>query len=144
MGSAGFNQPVDNTGNRILIVEDNAINQRVVTSILQKNNLQSDLVCNGAEALAAITEKQYDLILMDCQMPVLDGYEATRQIRIFEKQTGNRRTPVIALTAHAIKGDREKCLAAGMDDYLSKPFTPADLVSIVDKWLRKSPSYPDQ
>jgi CheY-like chemotaxis protein len=90
---------------------------------------------NGREALEAIDGASYDLIMMDCQMPKMDGYATTRAIREKEKAGEGRRIPVVALTAHAMEGDRERCLAAGMDDYLSKPYKPEVLEAILARWL---------
>jgi CheY-like chemotaxis protein/HPt (histidine-containing phosphotransfer) domain-containing protein len=97
-----------------------------------------DLVTNGAEALAAIQSAAYDLILMDCEMPEMDGYEATRRIRTQETSKGKSRMPIVALTAHAISGDQAKCMEAGMDDYLRKPIEPQELVEALRKWLPAS------
>jgi two-component system sensor histidine kinase/response regulator len=118
---------------RILLVEDNEINQTVAFARLGKYGFQPNLAQNGKEAVAAAKETTFDLILMDCQMPEMDGYQATQAIR--QQEGTGRRTPIIALTAHAIPGDREKCLAAGMDDYLSKPFKPEELQATLEKWL---------
>jgi len=116
---------------RILMAEDNAINQRVGKLILQRAGFSIDLVADGSEALEAHRSNPYDLILMDCQMPVMDGFEACRHIRELEQ----RQPAIIAVTANALVGERDKCLGAGMDDYLSKPFQAEQLVAIVKKWV---------
>jgi signal transduction histidine kinase/DNA-binding response OmpR family regulator len=123
---------------RILLVEDNPVNQAVSKAMLDYFGCHTDVAGNGREALALFAAARYDLILMDCQMPEMDGYEATREIRGRETARGGcgvSRTPVVALTAHAMDGDREQCLAVGMDDYLSKPFKPDELFSILARWL---------
>jgi len=113
---------------RILLAEDHLINRKLCLLMLEELGTQADVAENGAEVTAAIAEKQYDLILMDCNMPVMDGYEATKYIRQQERgQRHSRHMPIIALTANALIGERERCLAAGMDDYLAKPFTVAEL-----------------
>jgi CheY-like chemotaxis protein len=119
---------------RILMAEDNAINQRVGKLILQKAGYRIDLVSDGSEALDAHRNTPYDLILMDCQMPTMDGFEATRQIRSISA----RQPVIIAVTANALVGERERCLAAGMDDYLSKPFQAEQLIAIVERWSREA------
>ena len=116
---------------RILMAEDNSINQRVGKLILQKAGYVIDLVGDGSEAVEAHRNQPYDMILMDCQMPSMDGFEATRRIR----NNGRRQPVIIAVTANALVGERERCLAAGMDDYLSKPFQAEQLVAIVGKWV---------
>ena len=118
---------------RILVVEDNRINQKVVLKLLNHLGYAADIAQNGRQALAAHSAEPYDLIVMDCQMPEMDGYETTAAIRILEGS--GRRTPIIALTAHALAADRKKCLQAGMDDYLPKPIQLADLGVMVEKWL---------
>ena len=117
----------------ILVVEDNRVNQLLARKQLEVLGFRADVADNGIVALEAIERKNYDLILMDCQMPELDGYEVTRRIR--RRQRGNWQVPIVALTAHAMKGDREKCLAAGMNDYISKPFRERDLAAVLDRWL---------
>jgi signal transduction histidine kinase/CheY-like chemotaxis protein len=117
---------------RVLIAEDNAINRRLLLMQIKKLGRPADAAANGQAALDAIGRNDYGLVLMDCQMPGVDGYEATRLLR--EAESGRRRVPVIALTAHAGETDRARCLAAGMDDYLSKPATLEDLASLLDRW----------
>ena len=118
---------------RILIAEDNLVNQRVAVRLVQKLGLTADVGANGIEILAALQREKYELILMDCQMPEMDGFETTAEIR---KMSGPlRQIPIIAMTANAMQGDRERCLASGMDDYLSKPVKPENLAAILDRWL---------
>ena len=116
---------------RILMAEDNPINQRVGKLILQKEGFEVDLVADGNEALEAHRNNPYDLILMDCQMPTMDGLEASRQIRSLDQP----QPIIVAVTANALVGERERCLNAGMDDYLSKPFQAEQLVTLVKKWI---------
>ncbi|MBN2427585.1 MAG: response regulator [Deltaproteobacteria bacterium] len=121
---------------RILLVEDNPVNQEVTLGILNIFGCKADLAENGLLALEAWEKNNYDLILMDCQMPEMDGYQATEAIRREERKRGAAtQIPVVALTAHALKGDREKCLAAGMDDFLPKPFKQQQLLDILEKWV---------
>ncbi|HEY9852163.1 MAG TPA: response regulator [Leptolyngbyaceae cyanobacterium] len=119
---------------KILVVEDSQINQKVILNQLQLLGYQADCVNNGQEALEKIGERDYNIILMDCQMPVLDGYETTEKLRQKEGEAGQRSTVVIGLTAYAMPSDRQKCLDAGMDDYLSKPATMKDLAVMLEKW----------
>jgi PAS domain S-box-containing protein len=118
---------------RLLIAEDNAINQKVVVRMLEKRGYGVDAVGNGQEALDALQLRRYDLVLMDCQMPELDGLEATRRLRAAEG--ADEHTPVVAITANAMKGDRERCLASGMDDYVAKPLKAAQLDRVLETWL---------
>ena len=113
------------------MAEDNAINQRVAKLILQRAGFRVDVANDGSEALEAHRADPYDLILMDCQMPVMDGFEACRHIREIPQQ----QPIIIAVTANALVGERERCLRAGMDDYLSKPFQAEQLVGMVQKWV---------
>ncbi len=115
---------------RILMAEDNAINQRVAKLILQRAGYVIDVAKNGKEAVDSHLSHPYDVILMDCQMPVMDGFEASRSIR----EASQPQPVIIAVTANALVGEREKCLEAGMDDYLSKPFRADQLVAIIQKW----------
>jgi PAS domain S-box-containing protein len=133
----------DYSSKKILVVEDNKVNQKVILSLLAKFNLKPDLAENGQVALDQLKREAYDLILMDCQMPVMDGYEATRTLRAREMAEGRpSRLPVVALTAHAVSGEREKCLAAGMDDYLSKPIARNELTAALSRWLANNVSLP--
>ena len=120
---------------RILIVEDNATNQKVALAILRKLGHQVDVASSGAEALEALRKADYDIVLMDCEMPQMDGYETTRCIRLRSNNVRNPDIPIIAVTAHAMRGDRDKCIAAGMNDYLSKPIEPAELGAVLPKLL---------
>ncbi len=122
---------------RILLAEDNAVNQKIALKMLEKMGLRGDPVGNGIEALIALDNVPYDLVLMDCQMPDMDGYEATRAIRA-HKNPLVRGIPVIAMTANAMVGDRQKCLDAGMNDYVSKPISAYDLQEILETWLQAS------
>ena len=120
---------------RVLLAEDNITNQQVALSILKHLGLRADAVADGAEAVKAMATVPYDLVLMDVQMPVMDGLEATRLVRGGETAVRNPWVPIIAMTANAIQGDRGKCLEAGMSDYVSKPVSPQTLAAVLGKWL---------
>jgi PAS domain S-box-containing protein len=122
-------------GPRVLLAEDNLVNQTLALRLLEKLGCCVDVVGNGREAVAAVGRGEYALVFMDCQMPEMDGFEATAAIR--QGETGSRRLPIIALTASAMQGDREACLAAGMDDYLSKPLGQRDMERMLRRWQRK-------
>lgn len=131
-------QRTDLTGTQVLLVEDNPVNQQISTAMLKRLGCEVDIATDGAMGIRSWRERSYDIVLMDCQMPVMDGYDATREIRAIEAARGLERTPVVALTANALAGDREQCLAAGMDDHLGKPFTLDLLHAAVARWIRKS------
>jgi CheY-like chemotaxis protein len=119
---------------RILLVEDNLVNQKVAAAMLKKLSCQVSIAANGAEALQILTTETFDAVLMDCQMPVMDGFEATRRLRAGDAGESTITVPIIAMTANAMQGDRELCLEAGMDDYLSKPVSRDRLVAILQRW----------
>jgi CheY-like chemotaxis protein len=119
----------------VLLVEDNELNCEVARGMLERLGLQVSVAANGIEAVHAVTHRRFDLVLMDCQMPEVDGFEATRRIRTQAAAANPARIPIVALTANAVHGDRERCLAAGMDAYLAKPFRTAELHAAIRPWL---------
>ncbi len=128
-------QPADSVI-RILLTEDHLVNQKVALAMLKKlGYTHIDCALNGEEAVKAVQQQTYDIVLMDCQMPLMDGYEATRQIRKLE-DARYQALPIVALTAHTMKGDDDKCYEAGMNDYLSKPVRVDELQQKLEKWLK--------
>lgn len=130
--SGGERVSLDGRSPQILLVEDNAVNQKVVLAILSKRGFHVEIASNGLEALLAVQKSVFDLVLMDVQMPYMGGIEATRKIR---EELGLRQLPIVAMTAHAMTGDRERCIAAGMNDYVSKPVNPATLVHTIMRYI---------
>jgi len=120
---------------RVLVVDDNVVNQKVVGAFLKKMRVTVDSVNNGKEALVAINQQEYDLVFMDCHMPIMDGYQATQEIRRWEIKNDLPRLPIIAMTANVLPGDKSLCLEAGMDDYLAKPIQQQSIVDVIQKWL---------
>jgi CheY-like chemotaxis protein len=118
----------------VLLVEDNTVNQKVARRLLERNGCRVEIAENGRDALARLDQGDFDMVFMDCHMPEMDGYEATAEIR--RREEGVRRTPIIAMTANAMEGDREKCLAAGMDDYVAKPIREPDLRAAIARWAK--------
>jgi CheY-like chemotaxis protein len=123
-------------GLRVLVAEDNIVNQKVTLRMLQNLGCRADLATNGLEAVAAVERAPYDVILMDCQMPGLDGYGATQSIRGKERE--GARLPIIAMTANRKAGERERCIAAGMDDYVAKPVSTRELGEVLRAWGTKT------
>ncbi len=123
----------------VLLVEDNSVNQLIAQSFLKKLGLSYETAAEGNEPLDLFHKHDFDLILMDCLMPEMDGYEATRLIR--QDNTTKKDIPILALTANAFEGDIQKCLDAGMDDHIAKPIDPADLQSKLAKWLKRQPPF---
>ena len=139
--------PIENSnmhfdGIRILVADDNALNREITLRWLQNWGAVAVPVANGREALELLQQQAFDLVLMDCQMPVMDGYAATKAIRQLKGAISS--VPIIAVTAHALKGDREKCLAAGMNDYLSKPIRSAHLASAIATWFERPETTPSK
>jgi CheY-like chemotaxis protein len=120
----------------VLVVEDNLVNQKVAVRMIEKLGHSVKVVADGLEAVAALDKESFDLILMDCQMPVMDGYEATVEIR--KREEGRKRTPIVALTAHAVESNRKRCLEIGMDDFVTKPVTTDQLRRVLEDWLSPS------
>jgi CheY-like chemotaxis protein len=117
----------------VLVAEDSPVNQALAVSMLERCGCRADVACNGVEALEMLAARRYDAVLMDCQMPDMDGYAATVELR--RRESGTHHTPIIALTAQAMEGDRERCLESGMDDYLSKPVGLDLFIQTVRRWL---------
>ena len=127
---------------QVLVVEDNLVNQRVSVAMLRRLGFEVDLASNGEEGVSKWENGDYDAIMMDCQMPVLDGYSATVQIRTRERNEGSgRHMPIIALTSFALPHDRQKCLDSGMDDYLTKPVDCEVLGIVLRKWVAREPGH---
>ena len=127
--------PVTRLSGRVLVAEDNEINQVLAQQILKRLGCELTIAHNGREALAWIENHEFDAVLMDCQMPEMDGFQATAAIRERERRSGSARLPIIAMTANAMDSDRDLCLAHGMDDYVAKPFTAAKLGEALARWL---------
>ncbi len=123
---------------RLLVVEDNPVNQKVAARALQRLGYDTDVSEDGEKAVEAVKQRQYALIFMDCMMPKMDGYEATKAIRALEQGSGEH-TPIVALTADTTSGNREKCLSAGMDDFMTKPIRMPNLQKAVEQWARRAP-----
>jgi CheY-like chemotaxis protein len=122
---------------RILVAEDNSISTKVIRGMLGKLNLQPDTASNGEEALRAMKAQRYDLVLMDCEMPVLDGFSATQQLRAWERGNQRARTPVVALTAHILAEHKDRARQSGMDGHMSKPVELSQLRELVEYWVEQ-------
>jgi CheY-like chemotaxis protein len=122
-------------GCRILLVEDNVVNQKVACAMLNRLGVETNVAACGQDALNELATSDYDLILMDCQMPGMDGFETTQAIRDFEEKSNRKKSIIIALTANAMAGDRERCLESGMNDYLAKPINLNGLTNSLERWL---------
>lgn len=123
---------------KILLAEDNLVNQKVLRIILERIGCQYDIAEDGADAIRRFCEGNYQIVLMDCQMPNMDGLQAAAKIRTLEAAANRPRIPIIAMTANAMKGDRDRCIQAGMDDFLSKPFKSQQLVEVITLWGGKN------
>jgi CheY-like chemotaxis protein len=132
-------KPSGEVAAKILVAEDNPVNQHVARLLLQELGFEATIVSNGDDAVNAVLTSEFAVVFMDCQMPRMDGFEATRLIRSSEGIT-QKRVPIIAMTAQAMEGDRERCMNAGMDDYLSKPITSAKLKEVVERWTKTDES----
>ena len=117
----------------MLVAEDDVVNQKVAVGLLEGRGYRVEVVADGRQALEALTSRDYAVVLMDCHMPEMDGYEATREIR--RREGGGHHTPVIAMTTSTVEPDRERCLSAGMDDYLSKPLEPVHVNAVLEYWI---------
>jgi hypothetical protein len=124
----------------VLVAEDNALNQLVIEALLERAGCSCQVVANGQEAVEAVRTGRYDLLLMDCMMPVLDGFGATEAIRAAEAEGGRGRLPIVALTASAMPDERERCAACGMDDFLAKPIDTELLTQALARWGAPAPS----
>lgn len=123
---------------KILLVEDNVLNQKVVTFNLRKQNYNVTTVSCGPDAISEVKSNSFDLILMDIMLPEMDGFEITEEIRKYEKEADIKtQVPIIALTANTLDNDREKCIQAGMNDYLAKPFTAQELIAVIQEFIQK-------
>jgi CheY-like chemotaxis protein len=121
---------------RVLLVEDNAVNQKLARRLLEKSGMVVETALNGREAVDCWSASDYQIVFMDCQMPEMDGFEATAEIR--RREGAGRRTPIVAITAYAMDGDRERCLLAGMDDYIPKPIRPGVLEQALQTWFSRA------
>ena len=130
--SAGVRDATEQSRADVLVVDDNGVNQRIAVLMLERFGFGADVAADGLEAVEAIAGTDYAAVLMDCQMPGMDGYEATREIR---RRLAGRRLPIIAMTANALREDEERCLAAGMDDFLTKPVTFEGLAQVLERWI---------
>jgi CheY-like chemotaxis protein len=138
-GAASFYCKLEERKARILLAEDHPVNREVMLAMLKRFGYGADSAANGREAVRALQAGHYDLVFMDCQMPEMDGYEASRLVRDPATGACNPGVAIVAVTASAMVGDRERCLQAGMNDYLSKPIEPANLARVLERWLGPAP-----